>query len=386
MSLQTTRPAMIDSGRLLRVIEAQTQIVRLGLDLPGVATLAAEIAMNLTAAEGAVVTLAEGGELVYRAVAGVAEPYLGIRIPCHGSLAGLSLQLGTALRCDDTENDPRVYRESCRKVGIRSMIVVPLHHDDEAVGVFGAYSGHCNAFDDADVAILELMGTLIAASMFHAAHNRVGTLLYRATHDLLTGLANRTLFLDRLRHCRERARRERTKYGVVVLDMDGMKQINDRWGHRAGDAALRELARRLKHHSRSSDSLARLGGDEFAVILSRISDRAGIAMEIQRASHALEQPFEFEGKVLTLNASMGGALYPDDADEIDALLDAADQAMYEQKRIKRELRRAEGQNAECFLDCEAPERREGQRSRYPGPGRWNSTGASVSPRATGEPC
>jgi len=347
--VETTRPTIIEPGLLLRVIEAQTQIVRLGLDLTGVTTLVAEIAMNLTSAEGAIVTLAEGDELVYRAAAGAAKDHLGIRIPRHGSLAGLSLQLGTALRCDDTENDPRTYKESCRKIGIRSMIAVPLHHDDEAVGVFGAYSGHCNAFDDADVAILELMGALIAASMFHATHNQVGTLLYRATHDPLTGLANRTLFRDRLRHCHERAHREQTKFGVVVIDMDGMKQINDRWGHRTGDAALRELARRLRQHSRSSDSLARLGGDEFAVILSRISDRAGIATEVARAVRELEAPFQFEGKVLTLSASIGGALYPEDAGEIDALLDKADLAMYEQKRMKRELQRADEQNAESTM-------------------------------------
>jgi len=239
------------------------------------------------------------------------------------------------------QNDARVYKESCRKVGIRSMIVVPLHHDGEPVGVFGAYSGNCNAFDDADVAILELVGRLIAASMFHASRNEVGVLFHRATHDPLTGLANCSLFLDRLRHCQERASRERTKFGVVVLDMDGMKQINDRWGHRAGDAALRELARRLQHHSRSSDTLARLGGDEFAVILSRVSDRADLVAEARRASHELEPAFAFAGKVLKLSASIGGALYPDDADEINALLDKADQAMYEQKRIKRKPRRAE---------------------------------------------
>jgi len=155
---------------------------------------------------------------------------------------------------------------------------------------------------------------------------------YRATHDPLTGLANRTLFLDRLRHCRERARRERKKFGLVVLDMDGLKQINDRWGHRAGDAALQELARRLQHHFKSSDSVARLGGDEFAVLLSHIGDRVSIATEIQNASHALEPPFEFAGKLLRLKASLGGALYPDDAGDIDELLDRADQAMYERKR------------------------------------------------------
>ena len=344
MIAHTLEPTIIDSGRLLQVIEAQTQIVRLGLDVAGVMSLAAEIAMNLTSAEGAAVTLAEGDELVYRAVAGAAQPHLGTRMPCRGSLAGLSLQVGVALRCNDAETDSRVYRESCRKVGIRSMVVVPLYHDDEPVGVFGAFSRTCDAFDDADVAILELMGRLIAASMFHATHNKLGALFHRATHDPLTGLANRSLFLDRLRHCHERARREQTKFGVVVLDMDGMKQINDRWGHRAGDAALRELARRLQHHSRSSDTLARLGGDEFGVILSRLSDRADLLAEVQRASRDLDRAFDFAGNQLTLNASIGGAMYPDDADEIHALLDRADQAMYQQKRLNRERQRSADQN------------------------------------------
>lgn len=321
--------------RLLEVIRTQTDIARLGLDLAGVMRLVAERAQRLTGAFGAVVELAEGDDMVYRAATGAAESYLGMRLRSRSSLSGLCIREGVALQCDDCESDDRVDRDACRRIGLRSMIVMPLRHHDAVVGVLKVMASAPAAFDADDRHVLGLMSDLIAAAMFHAATYGTNELFHLATHDGLTGLANRSLFLERLRHCLAQARRDAAPFGVLNLDMDGLKPINDRYGHRAGDAALRELALRLRTASRESDTVARLGGDEFGVILSRVADHDGALSHAHRLTRQIEQPFAFEEREIPLGASSGVAVYPHDGAELDVLLERADQAMYRTKRERR---------------------------------------------------
>ena len=122
----------------------------------------------------------------------------------------------------------------------------------------------------------------------------------------------------------------------LPLTMDGLKPINDNFGHRAGDAALRELGARLNKAARASDTVARLGGDEFGIILSAVDDRAAAEQAVRRFSEALTPgDLEFEGMRLPLHASVGLALFADDATELADLLDFADRAMYADKRRRK---------------------------------------------------
>ena len=184
---------------LMEIIQAQTDIAQLGLDLGGVMAFVTERVQRLTHAGGAIVELAEGDEMVYRAASGMAKPQLGLRLQRTGSLSGLCVQKRTVLRCDDSENDVRVDKEACRRVGLRSMVVAPLNHGETTVGVLKIAATEPNAFSDEHVNILELMCGLIASAMFHAVRYETNELYHRATHDALTGLANRALFYDRLR-------------------------------------------------------------------------------------------------------------------------------------------------------------------------------------------
>jgi diguanylate cyclase (GGDEF)-like protein len=132
------------------------------------------------------------------------------------------------------------------------------------------------------------------------------------------------------------AEREKKRVGVLAVDMDGLKPINDNHGHRAGDAALRELGARLQKAARVSDTVARLGGDEFGIILSGVDDRAAAEQAVRRFSDALAPgELDFEGTTLPLRASVGLALFADDATDLAALLDFADQAMYTDKRRRK---------------------------------------------------
>ncbi|MBN7134800.1 diguanylate cyclase [Lysobacter enzymogenes] len=323
------------SERLLKVIETQTEIARLGLDLGGVMDLVAHRAQGLTGAVGSVVELAEGEDMVYRAAAGIAESSLGMRLRRDASLSGHCVAEGRPLNCRDSETDERVDRAACRAVGLRSMIVVPLKHHDTVVGVLKVMSREPAAFDDDDLRVLDMMSGLIAAAMYHAAKYETNELFYQATHDALTGLP---LFYDRLRHNLAQAHRESRRVGILNLDMDGLKPVNDKLGHRAGDAAIREFAERMKLSARAGDTVARVGGDEFAVILPRIEHREGAFAQAQRLAQALRFGFEFEQRPIALDASIGCAIYPDDGEELGELLEKADQAMYDVKRSKKTSR------------------------------------------------
>lgn len=330
--------AVPSSETLLAIVSAQTEIAKLGLDLGGVMSFVTERVQQLTHADGAVLELAEGDEMVYRASSGIAATLLGLRLKRNGSLSGLCVESGEILRCVDSEIDPRVDREACRRVGLRSMIVTPLRHVDTTVGVLKVVGAAADAFTDDDIRALELMSELIAAAMFHVAKHETSELYLLATRDALTGLPNRALFYDRLRQAIQLAQRSSEPLGILNLDLNDLKPINDRYGHRAGDAAIKAAADRMNRTARRSDTVARVGGDEFAVILPGIHSKADAERLGMRMVEQVREPFEFEGRVLDLDISVGAAVLPDDGVEMTTLIDRADQAMYEAKRIRKEGR------------------------------------------------
>jgi diguanylate cyclase (GGDEF)-like protein len=325
----------LDAAVLLDIIDIQTDIACQGLDLGGVMQLVCQRAATLCRADGAAVELAEGNEMVYRAAAGLARAQLGLRLRRQGSLSGLCVETNDILRCDDAETDPRVDREACRKVGLRSMLVVPLRHEDQSVGVLKIVSSSVNAFGAWHAQVLGLLSTLVGAAIYHAVQNASNDLYYRATHDALTSLANRAQFYDSLRQQLARAARCHGMVAVVYIDMDGLKAINDSLGHRAGDAALCAVASRIGTELRAEDVAARVGGDEFGVILVGVRDRHSVAGKCHALTTAIGAPFEFEGRALPLAASIGFALWPDDGEDMEQLIELADRAMYRVKHGRR---------------------------------------------------
>ncbi|CAJ0848476.1 diguanylate cyclase domain-containing protein [Ralstonia flatus] len=333
-------PPLQNPATLLEIVRAQSEIAKLGTDLGAIMALVTERAQHLTCATGAVIELAEGDEMVYRATSGLTETLLGLRLARKGSLSGLCVQTGEILQCTDSETDARVDREACRRVGLRSMVVTPLRHLDTTVGVLKLVAPEVDAFGESDIGVLALMSELIAAAMFHAANAERDQLYLRATHDALTDLPNRALFYDRLRQSIHLAQRARGGLGVLNVDMDNLKLINDRHGHRAGDAAIRETAQRMGRTARRSDTVARVGGDEFAVILPGIGARADAQAQSERLMEEVQQPYVFEGQPLDLRVSIGMAVMPEDGTEITALLDQADREMYTVKRLRKQVQPA----------------------------------------------
>jgi diguanylate cyclase (GGDEF)-like protein/PAS domain S-box-containing protein len=168
------------------------------------------------------------------------------------------------------------------------------------------------------------------AGIFYEISERMAVeerLDFLAHYDTLTGLPNRGLLLDRLTLSVERAIRDGSKVGLLYLDLDHFKEINDTFGHAAGDILLKAAAQRMQECVRAADTVARLGGDEFVILLPDIKKLAAAAQVAQKIQNALAPPYEIEGQLMMATPSIGISIYPDDHHEVDVLLKQADAAM-----------------------------------------------------------
>ena len=163
-----------------------------------------------------------------------------------------------------------------------------------------------------------------------------------AQHDRLTNLPNRALFLDRLRQGAAHARRHKDIMGLHLLDLDHFKDVNDTLGHHVGDELLKSVAGRLNASVRETDTVARLGGDEFAIVQTEVSELRGTTDLAERVIEALSKPFVIEGSRIHTGATIGLAIFPDDATNTNELLQKADLALYAGK--------AKGRNTYQFFD------------------------------------
>jgi diguanylate cyclase (GGDEF)-like protein/PAS domain S-box-containing protein len=157
-----------------------------------------------------------------------------------------------------------------------------------------------------------------------------------AHYDSLTGLANRSLLTARLEQAVHLARRNNWQLGLIFIDLDHFKEINDSLGHSAGDRLLTEVAKRLRDQLRESDTVARLGGDEFVILLERLSGTSAIAELLAKIKAVLAAAFTLDSYGLYVTASMGISIYPDDGEDAEMLLRNADSAMYHAKKEGRD--------------------------------------------------
>jgi diguanylate cyclase (GGDEF)-like protein/PAS domain S-box-containing protein len=156
--------------------------------------------------------------------------------------------------------------------------------------------------------------------------------LYRMAHyDVLTDLPNRLLFMDRLQQLRAMSFRTEQRMGVLFLDLDRFKSVNDTLGHAVGDRLLQLVAQRLAENVRGMDTVARLGGDEFVIALGNLRDPSGAEIVAVKVLKALSLPYHIENHELRVTASIGISIYPEDGLELDELLKRADLALYSAK-------------------------------------------------------
>ncbi len=200
---------------------------------------------------------------------------------------------------------------------------------------------HYGGYADIASHVWNMQKSLISIGMILVMlEEQISSNEWLALHDELTGLPNRRLFAERLTAALEQARSLQGSLAMVILDLNGFKAINDRLGHQAGDLVLREVAANLRKVVRTSDTLARLGGDEFILLAADTGHRDGTATStahesehalehlVETVRNAVERPIVLDGQTMMVSASLGLAIYPDDAEDATRLLRVADQRMY----------------------------------------------------------
>src|ERR1700677_2038113 len=192
---------------------------------------------------------------------------------------------------------------------------------------------HYAAFADIASHVWNMQKSLISIGMILVMlEEQVSNNKWLALHDELTGLPNRRSFEDRLAEALDRSRRVNSSVALLMLDLNGFKKINDTMGHCVGDQVLREVAKNLREHVRSYDTLARLGGDEFTIIASDVRKDQSLDRLLDDVRRAVERPITVDGQKMGVTASLGGAVYPEDAPDEAGLLRVADQRMQLLKR------------------------------------------------------
>jgi signal transduction histidine kinase len=211
-----------DAEGLSAIIATQHDIATAGYNFMDVMTLIAERTQKLTRAEGAAIELIERDELVYRVGTGTASRHVGLRLAIASSLSGQCMRLNETLRCDDTESDPRVNREACRKIGLRSMVVVPLYYNGRAVGVLKVLSTRPGAFSERDARALQLMAGLIGAAMSNAAEFESRQALLAERTSTVAALETRARQQNAIAQLSQRALERRD---LAALQEDAVKLI-----------------------------------------------------------------------------------------------------------------------------------------------------------------
>src|SRR5215210_1919464 len=234
-------------------------------------------------------------------------------------------------------------RDLCMASGCRakrSSREIRVRHADGSWRWFEAVAA--DLLDDPDV-----RGVAIYLHDVTGGRKLRNQLAHRAFHDPLTGLPNRALFEDRIKHALARAERHRGPVTVLFVDLDDFKAVNDRFGHEVGDKLLGAVGRRLEETLRPGDTVARLGGDEFAVLIEDGGETRAATRTMGRLARALRRPIAVEGRTMFVTASVGGASGESGTDGVEDLIRKADAAMYRAKRAgKDRFELFEGEAAE----------------------------------------
>jgi diguanylate cyclase (GGDEF)-like protein len=232
----------------------------------------------------------------------------------------------------DESTDDQFMTMLMSKLGSVALAIVPIVARDIFLGVLTVSVGDDAGRLRSDSGLVErLSGVAALAATAIQNGQLVDKLSHKATHDPLTGLLNRMGFRQHIDQVLDPARSRASKAGLLFVDLDDFKRVNDLYGHDAGDEVIRKAAQRLETAARGVDGVARLGGDEFAVVLADVDDAGVLRAAEGRIRSAFDEPFMLGEVAVQIGASVGGSLWPEDGQSINELVTRADEAMYQDK-------------------------------------------------------
>lgn len=281
--------------------------------------------------------LDDSGQVVRRVIAPslpatYANALAGMHVRPDAGSCGTAMYRRRTVVVSDIQSDPLWdnYRGLVEPYALRACWSTPITASNRRVlGSFAMYYREVRSPTDHEVRLLELATHIAGIAIErYETERRIG---YMARHDALTGLPNRVLLEDRIGQAIARARRLQQGVGVLFIDLDHFKHVNDSLGHRFGDKLLVAISERLRGCLRSGDTVARLGGDEFVICLPDLSLNTNAATVAEKVLESLALPLELEGREFDLSGSIGISVFPGDGDDAEALLRAADTAMYHAK-------------------------------------------------------
>ena len=280
-AMAESRPAPPPLERLLSIIELQNAIAAAAMNAEEVMGIVVERAASLTSAAGALIAIAEGEELVVRAVARPTTLARLTRLPRSG-FEGRCIAERRPIQVDDAASDPRVDAETRARAGAGALLCVPLLYGENAVGVIEVAAARPGAFAEQDVETLRLLAQIIAIAL-HRAYTYPRP-RQDILHDALTGLGNRRAYDERIEAELARNQRYGHSFSLARLELGGLEDAADRFGQAAADDAVRELAGILKRDTRAIDACFRVAADEFAIVMTGTSlEGARILVERCRA-------------------------------------------------------------------------------------------------------
>ncbi|HYT14769.1 MAG TPA: diguanylate cyclase, partial [Burkholderiales bacterium] len=254
----------------------------------------------------------------------------------HG-LAGRAVREMKPVISNDVQNEPRMpMRKECEERGINSLAVIPLTVGSEAVGILALYAADAGFFDDEEMKLLLELAGDISFALDHIEKEE--KIEYLAYYDSLTGLANRTLFLERLAQYVSTASLEQQQLALIIVNIERFKTINDSFGRQAGDALLKQVAGRLLELAEDPNRVARVGADHFAVVVPHLKHEESLIRGLEQGSRCIDgDPYAVTGTELRISTRSGVALFPSDSNDADTLFRNAEAALKKSSSGERYL-------------------------------------------------
>jgi diguanylate cyclase (GGDEF)-like protein len=343
-SVRFWEAAVVERGALVAAVDEFTAAVHDEFTVEDVLRQLAQSAVRVLAVDGAgVMVPVDDDVLRFRFATTGAVSELGAlqeqlqEGPCRDSRAA-----GRVLNIADlaVEGAWPAYQARAAALGIRAMTAIPLLARGQACGVLHVYRTRAQRLDKQELAAAQTLASLATSYLLVAADRDAARRAYEplarhAMHDPLTGVPVRWVFLEQLAHALLRLQRDGGQVAVLFLDLDGLKYVNDTYGHSAGDRLLTACVQRLRDAVRPPDVVARIGGDEFVVLLEQVGGADETGKIAQRVLDRLAEPYHCDGATLQPSASIGVAVTGDPQATPDTLIAHADAAMYAAKRAGR---------------------------------------------------